>query len=152
MLRKLIAVGTFLILTLSMGCTLQDPRSSPSYSVFPEILLDYDLDTDETKVWVKSALSDFKYDNILLEITIGDDTRVVQENNTYCTQITTKSPEFNLTITATSEDKIFGYQCEVMIESQEGGLLITIFEPGSDSEEEIREDDLPFKKVLDELE
>ncbi len=85
MIKQLATLGVVLILAITTGCVLQDPRSNPSYSVFPEILLDYDFDASETGIWVKSALSDFKYDSILLEV-INDDNnekQIIQENNTY---------------------------------------------------------------------
>ena len=66
--KRLLIAGLFFILICFSGCILQSPGDDPPYSVLPILLLDYDFDSDETKIWVKSALSDYKYTNITIEI------------------------------------------------------------------------------------
>jgi hypothetical protein len=152
--KKLILTGILFILLLTMGCTLQDPRSNPSYSVFPEILVDYDIDSEETKIWVKSALSDFKYDQIRYEILSdeGQKNYIIQENNTYCLPYSTKSTSFNLTISVLSEEKEFGFNCRIETEQTAEYLIrVIIYEEGEEIEEILKIDDLPYKKVLEEL-
>ena len=152
MLKKLIVMGILIISLLTMGCTLQDPRSNPSYSVFPEILLDYDSDTDEVKIWVKSALSDFKYDNIKIEISDDKDKLISDDNNTYCLNVFTKSTLFNLSVQVKADDKEFGFDSQIEVDLLGEYLIrITIYEKGEKSEELIRKDDLPYKKVLKEI-
>jgi hypothetical protein len=152
--RILITTGIFLILIiLSLGCTLQDPKDHPSYSVYPEVLIDYDFDSTETKVWVKSALSDFKYDQIVIEALDENGVQTVSENNTYCISLSTKATKFNLTIYAISEENQFGYSCNIDIDLElieEALITITIFDHEEETEEIIEAENLPFKKVLKE--
>lgn len=152
--KKLIVTGILFALILTMGCTLQDPSSNPSYSVFPEILVDYDIDSEETKIWVKSALSDFKYDQIKYEILSdeGQKNYIIQENNTYCLPYSTKLTSFNLTISVLSEEKEFGFSCRIEIEQAAEYLIrVIIYEEREEIEEILKIDDLPYKKVLEEL-
>ena len=152
--KRLIVSVILFLLILNMGCTLQDPKSNTSYSVFPEILVDYDLDAEETKIWVKSALSDFKYDNIMYEITTdqAQEKYIIQENNTYCLAYSTELTLFNLTISVISEEKEFVFNCRIEIyQTEEFTIRIIIDEEGKKSEEILKIDDLPYKKVLEEV-
>jgi hypothetical protein len=149
---KIIIFGIFISLLLTMGCTLQSPEDNPTYSVLPEMLLDYDQDNQETKIWVKSAISDFKYNKIIIELTSNGINKITQDNNTYCISTSTKSNNFNISISVISENNEFQYQASIRIQFEEEILTITIFEPIEDLEEIILEDDLPFKRVLEEVE
>lgn len=152
MLKKIVVMGILFTLTFTMGCTLQDPRKNPSYSIFPEIILDYDFDSDDTKVWVKSALSDFKYDRINIEISYGEIKQSVDDNNTYCLYMHTKLLIFNLTISVVAENKEFNFDSNVKVDlNGEHLLILAIYDDGDIKEEMILEDDLPYKKVLKEL-
>jgi hypothetical protein len=134
-----------------MGCTLQDPRSNPAYSVFPEVLIDYDLDEKLTKIWVKSALSDFKYDNIRIEISTNDDLRIIEDGNTYCLSASIYYKIFNLTISVKSEENEFDYNSRIEVELYEFGMDLRIFDYITDEEDVVSKEDLPFKKVLEEV-
>ena len=153
MRQKLVAVGIFLILILTMGCILQSPGSNPSYSVLPKILLDYDFETDETKIWVNSALGDFRYENITIEISNNNQKQVIIENNTYSVSTFIKHKVFNLNIIVISEDKKFGFNCKIDVDLSKDLIIITIYDEttGKGTEEDIQKDNLPFKKILEEL-
>ena len=107
-----------------MCCILQDPKSNPSFSVLPELLLDYDFETDEARIWVKSAVSDFKYDNITIEMSYDDQKQTIIENNTYCTSTSTLQKVFNLKIILVSEEKIFEFDCKIDIYIMREDLII----------------------------
>jgi hypothetical protein len=135
-----------------MGCTLQNPEDNPTYSVLPEMLLDYDLENQETKIWVKSAISDFKYDTIIIELTSNGESLITQDNHTYCISTSTKSNNFNITISVIAEENIFQHQFSILVQFEGEILTITVSEPIEELEEIILEDDLPFKRVLEEVE
>jgi hypothetical protein len=105
MLKKVIIVLIILILVSTTGCTLPDPREDPSYSVFPKMILDYDIEQEQIRVWVKSAIGDFKYDYIKIEISSVNYTKTVEENNTYSTQLSSEVNDFNLTLFVTTEER-----------------------------------------------
>ena len=154
MLKK-VAVGTLIVLIIfSSGCLLQDPSKSPLYSVLPKLILDYDVDDGLTRVWVRSALGDFKYENITIEATFQNETVVARDNNTYGLFMIVEFKIFNLYILVNSEDKAFSFKCKVEIDSF-GEDLITIITYDEITDEEIDEpvqfEDLPYKKILEEV-
>ena len=153
MMRKFTLVCIFSILILMMGCLLQSPESNPSFSILPEVIIDYDFDAEETKIWVKSALSDYKYDNITIEISNDPYYEIVIKNNTYCETISTEIKIFNLNIIAVSKDRIFELNCDVDVDLlREDLIIITTYDitTNEPTEERLLEDNLPFKKILEE--
>jgi hypothetical protein len=152
MRNEIIVICILLLLFFTTGCTLQSPEDNPTYSVLPEMLLDYDFQSQETKIWVKSAISDFKYDSIIIELMLNESKIINQDNNTYCIFTITKSINFNITINVFFKERVFQYQASILVQFDEEIISITIFEPIDESEEIVFEDDLPFKKVLEELE
>jgi len=158
MKKRLALFGIFITIFLTIGCTLQDPSSNPSYSVLPKLLIDFDYDVGETNVWVKSAVGDFKYDNITIEISSNEQKRIIMNNNTYFLSTSTELSEFNLDITVNatvkSEEKRFIFNCEVNVDVVgEDLIIITTYDERTDEEleEKIQEDDLPYKKILEEF-
>jgi hypothetical protein len=136
---------------LTMGCTLQDPRENPTYSVIPEVLIDYDFEEEETKIWVKSAISDYKYNSITFEISMGSEFKIIEENNTYCSAVNIENNLFNLSIYVESKNREFEYNCEIEIELFENDVTITILDLDTDEVDIVNLDELPLKKVLEEL-
>lgn len=151
MKKRIVVMGIFLLLILAMGCTLQDPRTNPSYSVIPEVLIDFDFNEERTKIWVKSAISDFEYDSIKMEITANNNLNIVKDNNTYCSHVFVKSKSFNMTILAISEDKEFEYNCRIRIELFTNDINLIIFDTDTNEEDIVSKGDLPYKKVLEEI-
>ncbi len=158
MIRKIIVFCIFSIIVFSMifsmGCILQDPKTNPSYSVLPEVLLDYDFDTEETKIWVKSALSDFKYDNITIEISYNGQNEISNDNNTYGISISTKQKVFELFTLVVSEEKKFEFISKVDVDvTREDLIIITTYDEitSEELEEVVLEEDLPYKKILSEV-
>lgn len=159
MIKRLALLCIFLSIFLTIGCTLQDPTSNPSYSVLPKLLLDYDSDSGETGIWVKSAVGDFKYDNITIEISFNEQRIIFMNNNTYFLSASTVMPEFNLDITVNStvnsEERRFIFNCEVKVDLVgEDLIIITTYDEKTDKEleEKLHKDDLPYKKILEEFE
>ncbi|WP_455391908.1 hypothetical protein [[Eubacterium] cellulosolvens] len=154
MKRKIFLVCILTILILTMGCTLQGPESNPSFSVLPEVLLDYDFDTEETKIWVKSAISDFRYDNITIKLSTTNKTEMVLDNNTYGASIYTKHKLFYLEILVVSEEKMFRFYGKVDVDiNREDLIIITTYDEITDepTEEAFLEDDLPYREILEEI-
>jgi len=158
MIKRLALFGIFITIFLTIGCTLQDPTSNPSYSVLPKLLLDYDFDVGETSIWVKSAVGDFKYDNVTIEISSNEQRRRIMNNNTYFLFASTVMSEFNLDVTVNatvnSEEKRFIFNCEVNVDIvREDLIIITTYDEKTDEEleEKIHQDDLPYKKILEEF-
>ena len=153
MMRKFTLGCIFSILILMMGCLLQSPESNPSFSILPEVIIDYDFDAEEIKIWVKSALSDYKYDNITIAISKDPYHQIVVKNYTYCETISTEMKVFNLKIIAASEDRIFEFNCDVDVDLlREDLIIITTYDiiTNEPTEERLLEDNLPFKKILKE--
>jgi hypothetical protein len=143
-----------LISILTMGCTLRSPEDNPTYSLIPGVLLDYDFDTQMVRIWVKSAISDFKYDNIEIEL-ISDNTTVKNEdNNTYCLYSQIKAQRLNMTVQIIRENKLFQFSAlvEIIYEDNENPFQILITDPETDEQEIILEEDLPYKKVIKDYE
>lgn len=153
MLKKYIIfiIITFIVLIFCMGCVLQDPKENPSYSVLPEVLIDYEESTEEIDIWVKSAISDFKYDSIQIQVTNKTITQRSEDNNTYCIYHSTKYTEFNLTIIVLFEEKEFNFQTSVRQEYIEEELNFVLFNIEDEEEEVFTIKDLPIKKVLEEF-
>jgi hypothetical protein len=154
MLRKGSLIIIFIIMNLSMGCILQGPDNNPSFSMLPELLLDYDFDADETDIWVKSALSDFKYENISIEVDYENIYKKEEDNKTYCVHLSTKLMVFNLNIIVNSLEKTFTYQGTIDIDlMREDLIIITTYDEITDepTEEILSEDDLPYKIILKEF-
>lgn len=153
--KRLIIAGLFFILLCFSGCILQSPGDNPSYSVLPRLLLDYDFDSDNTKIWVKSALSDYRYTNITIEIINNSESYSISDNNTYGLSAATQLKIFNLHIYVVAEEKIFEILLNIDVdETREDLIIITTYNEGTDEEIEeiITEKDLPFKKILNEIE
>jgi hypothetical protein len=153
MMRKVSLMIILLMVILSMGCTLQGPESNPSFSVLPELLLDYDFDAEETGIWVKSALSDFKYHNITIQISSDHDTSIVTDNNTYGVHMSSELQLFDLSVIANSEKKLFAYECRVDVDlMREDLIIITTYDEITDepTDETLTLEDLPYKIILDE--
>ena len=143
-----------LLIIISSGCILQDPKSNPSYSVLPALLLDYDSDMDETKMWVKSALSDFKYDNITIKAAFGNQTQVASDNNTYAVSLITQFKQFDLDLLVSSEEKSFSFKSKIDIDPlREDLIIITTYNEITDEpmEDFYQLEDLPYKKILEEV-
>jgi hypothetical protein len=152
--KRLLIAGLFFILICFSGCILQSPGDDPSYSVLPRLLLDYDFDSDETKIWVESALSDYRYTNITIEINYKNNSHSISDNNTYGLFASTQLKIFNLHIYIVAEEKIFELEINVDVdELREDLIIITTYDEETDEEieETISEEDLPFKKILDEI-
>jgi hypothetical protein len=150
MFKKGIISIIIFILIITMGCTLSDPSEGPSYSVFPKMILDYDLDDEQIKVWVKSAIGDFKYDYMKMELLNKNYTERIEENNTYFIQISTELDDFNLTIQVITEEKIFDYACHISLLIIDEEISVSIWNFESEKEEIFLLDDLPYKNVLEE--
>ncbi len=150
MMKKLAIMGILSLIILTMGCTLQDPRENPTYSMIPEVLVDYDFEEKETKIWVKSAISDFKYNSITFEILMDNKLEIIQENNTYCSSVFIEDNIFNLTILVVSKEREFEYISQVEIELLEDDVIIRIYDISADEEDVVTLDNLPWKKVLEE--
>jgi hypothetical protein len=155
-MSKKVVVGILIFLIIfSSGCLLQDPSKSPLYSVLPKLILDYDVDDDLTRLWVRSALGDFKYENITIEASYQNETKVASDDNTYGNFLIVQFKIFDLNILVNSEDKVFSFTCKVEIDSFEEDLLtITTYDEITDEELEelVQFDDLPYRKVLEEVE
>lgn len=154
MMRKLTIACILTILILMMGCTLQGPEDNPSFSVLPEILIDFDFESEETKIWIKSALSDFRYNNITIELITDQATEVISDNYTYGYSLYTKLKVFHLNIDVASEKKLFNFYCKVDVDlTREDLIIITTYDEITEEpeEESLLEDDLPYKKILKEI-
>lgn len=131
------------------GCLKNPSESSTDYSTIPELLLDYNPDKDCYKFYIMSAVGDYKFDYI--EIIINE-TKHIQENNTYVLMYDCLSPEFDFYVEAQVDiDTIYYYRASVEISEDEfGEIVITIKEELETSEKEIilGIDDLPWKKIL----
>ena len=154
-MKKIIfLVFLIMLLTTIMGCTLQGPESNPSFSILPEVLLDYDFDENEVDIWVKSAISDYKYNNITIEISKDDNTWVIQDNYTYCVYTSSELNSFKLKIIVNGNEKSFGFESEVDVDLlREDLIIITTYDDltAEANEERVAEDDLPYKKILNEI-
>jgi len=149
--KKIFVMGIFSLIIFTMGCTLQDPRENPTYSVIPEVLIDYDFEEKETKIWVKSAISDFKYNSITFEISMDNAIRIFEENNTYCSSVNIEKNMFNVSIYVESKDREFEYNSKIEIELFENDAILRIYDLDTNDLDVLSLDELPLKKVLEEL-
>lgn len=151
-MHKEIIVGSILLIIISsMGCTLTSPETNPTYSVIPGVIIDYDFELEISKIWVKSAISDFKYNLINITLNSKNQTVIREDTNTYCIDNSIKSDSYNLSVQVIYKEREFLYQVSIKIEFIEDIFTLTIFEPETEDEDILYEDDLPFKTVLEEL-
>ncbi len=156
--RLLPLVLIMLCATMSAGCLedLDDP--SKSFSAIPQLLLDHQPDTGETRVWLMSVLSHVRYENMSLSIDDGGPTIHMWEDElAYSLDGGTNATAFTLTAAASTEDRDFYLVCSVQIVEEEEELLFIITveppedEPGAEPDEtELASEDLPWKKTLTE--
>ena len=144
-------VIVILILTFNLfsGC-LENPNEEGGggFSRIPEVILDYDIDTDSFKIYVKSAVGDFKYQSITIRI---NDTEMI-ENNTYVHQIQFQKNDFILiTEAAVSLDVIFFASFQVTVVNDiENNIFLNIIDTTEiqEKEYELAQEDIPWKKIL----
>ena len=140
-----------LILIYFSGCiTLPPDYQSPLISI-PELIIDYD--DNETKLWVKGSVYNYKYNEI--NITIVDlyyDKRItVSEKNTYCTSSKTNFTNFDINITVITKENYYTYNCSVKVgkNSIYEPIFIIIEEPHIKNKEyRIYDKDLPFIRTF----
>jgi hypothetical protein len=130
------------------GC-LEDPEEGGGgFSSIPEVILDYDLETENFKIYVKSALGDYKYLYIRIRI---NDTEMI-ENNTYVHQVKCQKNDFTLiTEAAVNLDRIFYTSFSVTVVNDiENNIFLNIIDTTDiqEKEFELARDDLPWKNLL----
>ena len=151
--NKIFVIGLILML-LSLfafisGClrTFDEEGGGRDYSSIPELIVDYDFESECFKIYVKSAVGDYKYDHIKIKI----NETPLQENNTYMLSRSCIQDDFSLETEAKVEDDvIYNYICKVEIKDDED-IFIMIIDQMEEIEEEIpvAKEDLPWKKILE---
>ena len=152
--NKFIVIGLVIIILCFFGFIsgcLKTPKEGGGgrdYSSIPELIVDYDIESECFKIYVKSAVGDYKYDHIKIKI---NDTQI-QENNTYMLSKSCVDTDFTLETEAKVEDEVvYYYICEVKyVNDEEEGIFIMVIDKMEEFEEEIpvSEEDLPWKKIL----
>lgn len=137
---------------LFAGCIGSPPEINNPLSSAPGMIMDYDKNTDTTKIWVKGEATDYRYSNITITI----DGMGSSDNNTYCLQHSTNLSSFSLQIVVWTENTCYGYACDVTV--CEFGMvdktypLFTVVDGKHPDGIPVFEKDLPFKKTLSEVE
>jgi len=134
------------------GC-LKDPEEDrPGFSSIPELIIDYDHEINYFKVYVKSAVGDYKYRHIKIRI---NDTEMV-ENNTYVYSAATGKMDFLLFVEAAVDiDVIYHSSIHiVLVNDIENNIFLNIIDTTEIIEEEfpVAQEDLPWKKILEQRE
>jgi hypothetical protein len=130
------------------GC-LENPNDDTSgFSRIPEVIVDYEFETDCFKIYVKSAVGDFNYHSISIRI---NDTETI-ENNTYVHQVKCQKNDFTLiTEAAVSDDVVFYASFQVIVVNDiENNIFLKIIDTTAiqEKEFELADEDLPWKKIL----
>jgi hypothetical protein len=130
------------------GCLKNPGNGGRGYSSIPKVMIDYDLDSACFKIYVKSAVGDYKYDYI--KITVNDNEKI--ENNTYVLSYNCVDTDFSLEAEAQVDvDVIYFYTCEITLtDDKEKDIFLTITDKTDIIEKEITvsQGDMPWKKIL----
>ncbi|UCH89498.1 MAG: hypothetical protein JSV49_02290 [Thermoplasmata archaeon] len=133
---------------LASGCLKDPEEGGHDYSSIPEVIVDYDFDSEQFKIYVKSAIGDYKYETI--KIKVNDYEKI--ENNTYMLSYNCNSTEYDLDVEAQVDiNLVYSYACEIiLLNDEENDIFLNVIEIIDDAEKEtpVGEDDLPWKKIL----
>jgi hypothetical protein len=139
----------FITLSLISGClSAPEEGGRGGLSSIPELLLDYDFELEQFSLYIMSAVGDYKYDYIKINL---DDSEVI-ENNTYVLCYKTMKTNFTLEVEAQIDiDVFYYYTCEVeIVNNGEENTFLMITDSMELLEEEIplSKEELPWKKIL----
>ncbi len=142
-----------LALTQSGGClrNIYDDDSPSSISALPELIIDYHMAANETKFWVKSPITDYRYDSITLTVSNETTTRREQDNYTYSIDLAVQFETFRVNVTARSQRTIYSFSCNCKIMRTELDTRMFKIDYLLDDELEVEEvpfEELPWKIIL----
>jgi len=147
-------IGLIVILCIMFaGCIGSPPKMDNPLSSAPGMIMDYDEKTNMTKIWVRGETTDYKYSNITITISKDEIETVSTDDNTYCLQCNTDLPGFSLQIIVLTENTRYEYVCNVTVSEfgteDENNPRFTV----TDDEKEVVvfEENLPFKRILEEV-
>lgn len=151
--------GVWLIVVVCIlfaGCIGSPPEINNPLSSAPGMIMDYDKNTDTTKIWVKGETTDYRYSNITITVSKDKKQIVSSDNNTYCLQCNINNinlPSFSLRIVVWTENTCYEYVCnDVTVHEVDPFLTVIEDEKYGGKENIVFEKDLPFKKTLSEVE
>lgn len=143
-----IAIILMIMILSSSGCLKNPSNGGGGYLSIPEVLIDYDYDTGCFKIYVNSALGDYKYRYIMIQV----DGNQTVENNTYVLSYTCAGDSFTVTVEASvDEDTVYYSTLEVSLsEDEENNIIIYIIDRTDNAHDEtdVLFEDLPWKKIL----
>ena len=146
--RGILIVMLLLIFMTISGCLENPSEGGRGYSSIPKLLLDYEVETGCFKIYVNSALGDYKYEYILINV----DGNLTMENNTYVLSYKCARDTFDVYVeAAVDEDTIYQSTIKVsLIKDEENNIIVNIIDSTDNTDEkyEIPVGDLPWKKVL----
>lgn len=148
MKKFILVIFTLFILLSSFGC-IDQPE--PPGSDLPRLILDYDESTNETIIHMR-GMEIIRYDNISIEI---NETKITRQD-AFSIEERTELTDFELKIEAVQGEKIYRFNATLHVkpdgnqESHEEDLIFRITYPDEEKELVYR-DDLPHRKVLDQI-
>jgi hypothetical protein len=152
-------IGLIVILCIMFaGCIGSPPKIKNPLSSAPGMIMDYDENTDTTKIWIRGGATDYKYSNITITISKDETQMVSTDNNTYCLQCNINSTlrSFSMEIVVWAENTCYEYICDVTVHEfeteDEDNPRFTIVDDKHPEGITVLEKDLPFKKTLSEVE
>lgn len=150
-------IGVIVVLCIMFaGCIGSPPKMDNPLSSAPGMIMDYDKDGSITKIWVKGEATDYRYSNITITVSKDETQMVSTDNSTYCLQCninSTSLPSFSLRIVVWTENTCYEYICnDVTVHEVDPFLTVVEDEKYGGKENIVFEKDLPFKKVLEEVE
>lgn len=151
MRRAVLIACCILILMQFSGCLrgIYSTDSPRSISALPELIVDYELERNATKFWVKSPITDYRYDSIRITITNETQTRQRAENYTYCIDLEAPFRHFTINASATSKDVRYEFQCDCEIRYQQGLTFQFVYmDRLTEKTEQVLFEDLPWKITL----
>ena len=117
-MRWLVVVALIILLVTQInGCLkgIYSPSSTSSMSALPEVIVDYDVKKNVTKIWVKSPIMDYRYDNITIMINNETSSQIRSDNYTYCIDLETTYRRFRLNVSAVSKETLYYFECHVKL-------------------------------------
>jgi hypothetical protein len=154
MLKRILMLGTVLVLLALVLVTPLFLERSTSLSAIPRLLID--RAEGETRVYIQGAVETTRYPYITVDIRDISGSGWNTSDTSYNTigmVVTIKDSDtryFQLNISLMIGEDMFGYDCEVEIEEDVDGETINVLLP--DREEPIitNEDSFPYRDVISE--
>jgi hypothetical protein len=150
-MRKYFGVAAVIVFLMALALALwggvRDIFESPVASV-PSILIDHK--ESETEIYVH-GMNDFRYTNISLRVTIGNETFERSREDTYFMYFNS-SENFTVNITVLNKNKKYSFNASVVVAApEEVPKILTIYEEKNDKiyTYTLNNDNLPWKRLLE---